>query len=192
MCMSRSTYSVGIGWVQNGVLNLRYESNSKINTARWCKTLIGETFSYFDVKYTPRVPSILLTVKKIGCENFDFVLFSITHNSKSVWHIQMICTPYNCSTIRDLFFVRAAAELRQQGMAPNMPHRRFPLHHFVCACMHNSKTKGRMRAFFVLNDCPIVWDINFRVRVVWEGWLAGNGQASQPLSDTTLCACLPL
>ena len=32
------------------------------------------SYSYMYIKYTPRVPSILLIVEKLECENFDFVL----------------------------------------------------------------------------------------------------------------------
>ena len=39
---------------------------------------------YPNVKYTPRVLLILLTVEKIECENFGFVLyFSLMPNSKT-------------------------------------------------------------------------------------------------------------
>ena len=59
-----------------------------------------KTFSYSDVKHSPTVPLLFLTVEKIECENFDFVLlllssflfFFIKHNSKSTRCIQTICT----------------------------------------------------------------------------------------------------
>ena len=39
-CCSNS--QVGIGWVQNEVLYLRYGSSSKINTPKWYKSLLDE------------------------------------------------------------------------------------------------------------------------------------------------------
>ena len=73
-----STAYVGISQVQNGIVYLRYGSSSKINKQRSAKLLYMKTFSYSNVKYTPRVPFILLIVKKIECENFDFVLFLLS------------------------------------------------------------------------------------------------------------------
>ena len=64
--------------------------------------------SYSNVRYTPGVPLILLTLERVKYENFDFGLFSFSvcffsfmHNLKSVLHIQMICTPNDSSTIKD-------------------------------------------------------------------------------------------
>ena len=37
-----------------------------------------KNLSYSNVKYTPRVPLILLTVEKIECENFNLVLLSFS------------------------------------------------------------------------------------------------------------------
>ena len=94
-----------------------YRSSSKMAIAEWCKTLIDETLSsvymlYSDLKYTPRVPFILQTLKKIKRENFDFVLFFLFFfflyfhaQLKTVSHIPTICTPNNCSTIRDVPFL---------------------------------------------------------------------------------------
>ena len=60
-------------WVgSNGILYLMYGISSMRNTAKWYKTHIDETLSYCNVKYTPRVPLILLTAKKIKCGKFDF------------------------------------------------------------------------------------------------------------------------
>ena len=63
------------------------------------QTLIGETLRYSNVKYTPRISLVLLTVKKIERE-ISLVLsslffLSLMHNSKTVKHIQTICTPNN-------------------------------------------------------------------------------------------------
>ena len=58
-------------------------------------------------KYAPKLPLILLTVKKIDIENFDFVFFlffffSLELKSK-VYDIIIltICQPNDCCTIRD-------------------------------------------------------------------------------------------
>ena len=66
------------------------------------KLLQMKTLSYSYVKYSPRVPLILLAVEEIKCKNFDFVLlllllsfFSLTHNSNCT--LYTICTPNNSS-----------------------------------------------------------------------------------------------
>ena len=71
-----------------------------------------KTISYCNVKYARRLPLLLLTVENIECENFDFVLlssfipfFSFMHNSNTVQCIHKICTPNDCSTIRDFPFL---------------------------------------------------------------------------------------
>ena len=82
-----------------------------------------KTLSYCNVKYTPRVPLILFRVKKVECENFDFVLLlSFFHLSSSFpSHItQKVYGVYKWSAYQTtallpeiiLFFIRAACELR--------------------------------------------------------------------------------
>ena len=47
--------------------------------------------------------------------------FSFTHSSKTVRHIQMICIPNDCPTIRNVpFWVRAACELRSMSYGSNI------------------------------------------------------------------------
>ena len=75
-----------------------------------------KTLSYSNVKYSPRVPLLLLTVEEIERENIDFIdvvvvvllllsFFSIKHKLKSIHHIQMICTTNECSAIKALPFL---------------------------------------------------------------------------------------
>ena len=103
-----STSPIGFGHVEKGIMYVRYRSSYNITTAEWCKLLSTKTLSYSKVKHIPRVPLILLTVEKIEGENFDFLssFFFLTNNNPiTVPSIQIICTPNNCSTIRDLPFV---------------------------------------------------------------------------------------
>ena len=44
-------------------------------------------------------------------------------------------------------------------MTPNMHRGGFPVHHFVHNYMHNLKTKGCIRTFYLSNDCSTVGDI---------------------------------
>ena len=84
------------------------------------KHLYMKTLSYSKVKYTPRVPLILHTLKKLHMKMsisfflflllsfiiFFFSSFSLTYSSsKSTWHIWMICTQNDCSTTRDYSFL---------------------------------------------------------------------------------------
>ena len=105
-----------------------------------------KTFSYFYVKYRPRVPLLLLTVEKIQCKNFDFVivvplssfLFFIMHNSKSILLLRTIQTPNECTTIRNLRFL------------------------VIAACGLRSTSTGRVRTFYISNDCSTIGDAYFR------------------------------
>ena len=45
-------------------------------------------------------------------------------------------------------------------MGPSMHHEDFPICHFVRNYTHNSKTKGRMRTFYLSNNCSTIGHIN--------------------------------
>ena len=96
---------------------------------------------------------------------FSFFFF-ITHNSNSIQHIGTVCIPSDCTTIRDLPFlgqsyVRATC-VRSTSYGPkNTRHSGFPIHHFMHNYMHKSKSKGRIRTFYLSNDCSTVRNIYF-------------------------------
>ena len=135
-----------------------------------------KTLSYSDVKYTPRVPLSLLTVKKIKSENLDYVVLlllsqflvlSLRHKymQKRIGHIyvQMIYTPNDCCTIRDFpFLVRAAAtELRSVNYGSQHTSQFFHVCHCVRTYIYNLKTKGHVRMLFLSNDCSTIKDTVF-------------------------------
>ena len=131
----------------------------------------SEEISYSSVKYSPRGPLLILIVEKIECEHFDFVLcsssasfsfssssiffFSITRNSESIQRILRIRNPNECATIRDLpFLVTAVCELRSTSYGPKHSLRwLIPIRNFVINYTNNSKTIGRIRTFYLSNDC---------------------------------------
>ena len=90
------------------------------------------------VKYTPRVPLILLTVQKIECENFNLVLsfyfLSFPHAwLKNMPHLQTTCTPNGCFTTRDFFlWLELYASWDWQVMDWNIHSRLF----FVPFCVY--------------------------------------------------------
>ena len=97
------------------------ERSSKINTAEWCKTIIDKTLGCSNVKYTPRVPLLLLTVEKNQMYKLRFVLLL-----SSLFFFLFPCTTqklygqYERSAHQTtalvseifLFLVRAACKLR--------------------------------------------------------------------------------
>ena len=61
-------------------------------------------------------------------------------------------------------------------MAPNMHHSLFLIHHFVCTYMHNSKTTGRVRTFYILNNWSTVGDTysvfsGLELHARYNGWV---------------------
>ena len=123
-----------------------------------------KTVSYSYVKYSPRVPSLLLTVEKIECEILILFFFlsssfflsslpsSITQNVYGVYERSTHQTNALLSEIF-LFLVRASCELRSMSYGPNTRHGGFSVRHFVHNYKHNSINKGGMRTFYLLNDC---------------------------------------
>ena len=82
----------------------------------WCPPPVPlPLLRYSNVKYTPRVPLILLTFEKRECKNFDFALsfIALTCNSKlySIYEWFAHHTGALLSRIF-LYLVRAACELR--------------------------------------------------------------------------------
>ena len=75
-------------------------------------------------------------------------------------------------------------------MAPNTRHNGFCICHFVHNYKHNSKTKDRIRRFYLLNDCSAVKDVHSLA--VCEIWSAsyGSKHALQPLSNKAFCVYL--
>ena len=61
-------------------------------------------------------------------------------------------------------------------MTRNKCHGGFPIHHFVHYYMHNLKTKGHIRMFYLLNDCSTTGDIysfgqNCMQHAIGELWI---------------------
>ena len=77
-------------------------------------------------------------------------------------------------------------------MAPNTHRGGISIRHFVCNYMHNSKIKGRVRMFYLLNDCSTIEDTFLLVEDICKILSASYGfkHTWQPLSDTTFCAYL--
>ena len=127
--------------------------------------------SYSYVKYTSRVSFIHLTVQKSKCKNLDFVFlfpyilpvsffFSliITQKVYSVYEKSTHQTTAQVSEIC-LFLVRAACDQISTSYDLKMCHSGFSIWHFMCNYMHNLKTKGRIRTFYLWNDCSTIGDI---------------------------------
>ena len=53
-------------------------------------------------------------------------------------------------------------------MAPNTRRGGLPIHHFVHNHMHNLKTEGYIRTFYLVNDCFTIGDVYSVVRGVCE------------------------
>ena len=127
-----------------------------------------QTLSYSNVKYTPMVPLILLIVEKIKRENFDFVLLSfpscITQELYSIYERSTHQTTVLLLEI-SLFLVRAACELRSMRYGSKHASRSLSCmpFNFVRTYTHNSKTKGRIRTFYLTNDCSTIGKIYFLV-----------------------------
>ena len=74
-------------------------------------------------------------------------------------------------------------------MAPNTHHGLFLICHFVHTYMHNSKTKGHIRTFYLPNNCSTLEISTFCVRAACEMRLASyeSKHALQPLRYDILC-----
>ena len=133
-----------------------------------------KTLSYSKVKYTPRVPLILLTVEKIAREDFYLVLsfflsflllfpYTYTCNSK-VYDLYEQSSHQTTALLSEmiLFLIRAACELRLASYgSKRMSQTLFYVRHFVRTYMCNSKTKDRIRMLYLTNNCSTVRDIYF-------------------------------
>ena len=130
-----------------------------------------KVLNYSYVKYSPRVPLLLLIVNKIRRDNFDLFFFlflsfflssclpsPITQKVFSVYERSGHQTTALSSKIF-LFLGRAACELRSTSLAPNAHRSGFPILHIVHNYTHNPKTNGRMRMFYPLNDFSTIGDI---------------------------------
>ena len=156
-----------------------------------------KSHSYSNVKYTPRVSSILLTVEKIEHDNLDFVLFSsffypcitqnmYTINEESAHEITLL--------LSEIFLLlsRAAceSELRLLSYVPTMLCCVFPILHFVCTYRHYSRTTDHIRrSTYWMNVLPLEISLFF-IRAICEIQLVSDGfkHALQPLSNTMFCA----
>ena len=129
------------------------------------------TLSYSNVRYTHRVPLILLTVNKIECENFNFVLllccsssffFFLIHNSK-LYGIYEQSAHQMTTLLSEIFFfwVRAACKLRLASYSSNTHHCLVLIRHFVDTYTHNLKTTDHLWTFSLSNNCSTIRDVYF-------------------------------
>ena len=126
----------------------------------------------------------------------SFFIFFLTHNSKTVQCIRTICTPNDCSTIRDF---RSLGQRCNQAKIDELWLQTHIVDSFLYAilCIFTCTTesfKDRIRTFYLLNDCPISEMSIFLVRAVCEMRRASYGSkyASQAFSSITfLCAFIP-
>ena len=122
-------------------------------------------FLYINIPYMP--PNVLLRERNIETNkskrmfHFDlsFVLssfYSLTHDSKIVRDVRTVCTPKDCSSIRDFPFV--SQRLASYG-SKHTSHAY--INHFVCTFTHNSKTEGRIRTLYPSDDCSTIGNSYF-------------------------------
>ena len=137
--------------VDNGVLHLRYRRSSIITTAEWCRRLIDEILSYFNIQYTCSQSCINPSHSREKWTwkfrlSFLFLpsFSSFMHNSKTVQCILAICMPNECFTIRDFLLLKyncMLTKIRELYMAPNTHHSR------------------RVWTFYLSNDCCTIGDV---------------------------------
>ena len=167
--------------------------------------------SFSHVKHTSRVTLILLTVKKIKCENFDFVLLSTTTSSsfflsfflsffpscitQKVYWVYEQSTHHTTALLLGifLFLVKVACELRSTSYGPKYANRGGSTS--FCAYIITRTTRklkivyGRFtyRTIALLSETSILV-----VRAVCEIRSAsyGSKHALQPLSNMTFCEYL--
>ena len=154
-----STSYVGMGQVQNGVLYLRYRSDSVIMKTERCKAFTYKNTSLFYVESTTRLPLIFLKVEKIVRTNIHFALLSfflsfpscITQNYRACMKVldMQRMLYYQKSSFSGL---ELQASYDWQATAPNH-HGLFPIHgsqyiHFKVplAAWHSKETCSSMTA----------------------------------------------
>ena len=136
-----------------------------------------KTLSYSKIKYTPRVPLILITVEKIEHQIFDFIFLlsfflsfffflffflSLTHKSKSIRRIRK--SAHQATALLSeiiLFLARASRQLRSPSYGLKRTSRTLSIRYFGCSYAHNSKTKGRIKTLYLTNNCSTIGDIYF-------------------------------
>ena len=89
-----------------------------------------------------------------------------------------------------LFWVRAACKLRLASYGSKCAPQFLSLRYFVHTYMHNSKSKGHIRTFYLSSDCSATRDGHFLVRAVWKLRLANYGSKHITVSSQyhILCA----
>ena len=148
-----------------------------------------KTLSYSYVKYSLRVPLLLLTVKKIKCENFDFALFlssiffCLLSFPSCMWakidklqpkmHIAVaflyaiLCKRhFTYQTIALLseiliLLVRPVCELLLESYGSKYVLQPLSDTTFLHTYTHNSITTGCIQTFYISNDCSTLGDVYF-------------------------------
>ena len=100
-----STSHVGIGCAQNGVLYVRYRTNSMITTAEQHKVLADKKTLLFYHRSCSQSSANLSQSWEKRTSKFQFSsLFSLARNSKNIVHIQKFWISNKCSTIAEVPF----------------------------------------------------------------------------------------
>ena len=158
-----------------------------------------KTLSSSYVKYTSRVPLILLTVAKIKSKKFDFVLLLSSFPSciiQSIRHIQMIHAPNDCTSIRDLpFHGQSCTRGKIDELWPQtciVVASLYAILYIITYTMQKLKVVQQRLTFRRIVSLLKIYILLVRV-VNYIGWVSYRSKHSlQPLSDTTFCAYLHL
>ena len=156
-----------MGWVQNGILYLRCGSSSKINKAKWCKTLIDENSYLFYCKKYSQNSTNPFHNRESWTWKFRFCFSSFFLCSFSSCIIQRRYGIYQQSAHQTtdhlweifLFLVRGACELRlasygSKHMTQTCSYISFCA--YSCTYTDSLKTKGHIRPLYLLN-CLMSW-----------------------------------
>ena len=164
-----------------------------------------KTLSYFNVKYNPRVPLILLTLRKSNVKIFIFFFFLSSFLSSFPSHItQKVYSVYKLSAHQTtallskflLFLVRAECKLKSASYGFKHTSQTCFCMPF-CACLHaqleneasykDTQHLKKTTALLLEIHVSILW-----IRAVCKIRSVSYGSkcVSQPLSDMTFCAYL--
>ena len=129
-----------------------------------------KSHNYSTVKYTPKVPLILLIVEKIACENFNFVLLlsfflvlSLMHNCK-VYDVNELSAHQTTALLSEIIiFFWVGTVCKIQCVSYGSKHASQPLSDMtlVHTYTRNSKNTGCIWTFYTSNDCSTIGDVHF-------------------------------
>ena len=103
---------VGIRWVQDGILYIRYRSSSMIIRAERCKALTDKkSLLFYRKSYSQSATNLSQSQENQACKNYNFVpLLSSSHKTKTIECIQTFFISSNSTLLLEmfLFWFRAA------------------------------------------------------------------------------------